>query len=441
MTGLTSFLLRRFFYLVSALSFIAPVCAITIDDAFNNAVKVDPALRSSRYNQEASSENIAIARSRLLPQISLQGSSNQLTQTTTQDLPGNTSISKSFTGPSSNHQFVIRQALLRPKEILALNFAELQVQYGQVKYQSDLSDLWLRVANSWIDLVGAAQLVEAYAKPLTTLQLAAKQEKAKFIQGDGTKDLVAEAEAQFNLAEAMYQQAFQSLKAKQKAFELLTQLQSRSLADKRLDLEPKAVLSDNDREKIWMNKKDTSFELRLAEIQLALQRERVRMARADHLPTLDILAAMNLAKNDATSTQGYRYKNNQIGIQYVVPIYTGGALSAAQRQAGLSLEATIADNEAIANRLEVDFQIMWSAGLGQISRVHASHRLMESSKEQLRASQLSFAHGVKSISDLANAELSLSRREVEQIILVMEYLKYLVRISKNDFIENYLQKN
>ena len=165
-----------------ALGFAMPVLAVTIQEAFDKAIQIDPVLRASRYNQEANQENIAIARSRLLPQITLQGSTNQLTQTTTQDVPGNSSISKSFTGPSANHQFVIRQGLLRPKDVATLNFAELQSQYAELKYQADLSDLWLRVASSWIELVGAGQLLVAYEKPLNPLMAAAKQEVAKLKQ-------------------------------------------------------------------------------------------------------------------------------------------------------------------------------------------------------------------------------------------------------------------
>ena len=424
MKALLLLMFNRCFAGVIAFGVAMPVFAATIQEAFDNAVKVDPALRSSRFNQDANNENIAIARSRLLPQISLQGSTNQLTQTTTQDVPGNSSISKSFTGPSANHQFVIRQGLLRPKEISAINFAELQSLYGEVKYQSDLSDLWLRVTYAWIDLVGTKQLVEAYARPLKPLQAAAKQEVARLIQGDSTKDVVAEAEAQFQFANASHNQALQTFKAKQKAFELLTQIDPELLNGMNLNLLPKKAFSETDRDQLLKRKRETSFELRLAEIQEQLQRERLRMTRADHLPTLDVIASWNIAKNDATSTQGYQYKNNQIGIQYMVPIYTGGATTAAERQVGFLLDATIAESEAVANRL------------GQYYRVHAGFKLVESAREQLKASTLSFAHGVKSMADLANSELTFSRREVDQINLVMDYQKYSARLSRNDFFLN-----
>jgi protease secretion system outer membrane protein len=428
-----SLLINRVIAGAIVICFSAPVLAVTIQEAFDNAIKVDPALRSSRYTQEANKENIAIARSRLLPQISLQGSTNQLTQTTTQDIPGNSSISKSFTGPSANHQFVIRQGLLRPKDIASLNFAELQSQYAEVKYQSDLSDLWLRIANAWIELVGAGQLVVAYEKPLNPLLAASKQEIAKLNQGDGTKDATVEAEAQYQIAHATYQQALQTLNAKQRTFEILTQLDSKFAQSVRLDLKPNSIFSENDRDRLWTRVREKSFELRFAEIQELLQRERIRMAKADHLPTLDVMAAWNIAKNDATSTQGYRYQNNQIGIQYMVPIYAGGSISAAERQAALALQASIADSEAVGNRLDGDFRLLWSAWLGQSARVQAGYKLLESSNEQVRATQLSYEHGVKTLMELANAELMLSRRTVDQINAVMEYLKYSSRLSRSDF--------
>ena len=427
----------RIFLGLSSLAFSLPVLAITLQDAFNNAVKVDPTLRASKFTQEASNQNIAIARSRLLPQVSLLGSSNQLTQTTTQDVPGSTSISRSFSGPSVNHQFVIRQGLLRPKDVSGLNFAELQAQYGEVKYQSDMSDLWTRVTHAWIDLVGSTQLVEAYERPIKPLLSAVNQEKAKLKQGDGTKDAAIEAEAQYQFAAAMHQQALQNLRAKQRSFEVLTQADSKSLLGLRLNLNPTPTFEESDRDRLWTRTREKSFDLKFSELQVLLQRERVRMARADHMPTLDVLASWNLAKNDATSTQGYRYQNNQVGIQYMVPIYAGGSISAADRQAGLALEASISDSEAVANRVEGDFRVLWSNWLGQVARVRAGFKLVESSKEQLKATELSYVHGVKTVMELANAELVMSRRLADQINAVVEYQKYTARLSRNEFnLEN-----
>jgi protease secretion system outer membrane protein len=260
---------------------------------------------------------------------------------------------------------------------------------------------------------------------------------AKLNQGDGTKDAAVEAEAQYQIAHATYQQALQSFNAKQRTFEILTHIDSKFAQNVKLDLKPTPIFSENDRDRLWSRAREKSFELRFAEIQELLQRERVRMAKADHLPTLDVMAAWNVARNDATSTQGYRYQNNQIGIQYMVPIYAGGSISATERQAALALKASIADREAVANRLEGDFRLLWSAWLGQSARVQASYKLLESSKEQLRATQLSYSYGVKTLMEVANAELVLSRRLADQTNAVIEYQKYTARLSRVDLNLNF----
>ena len=430
---------RAFWVLLGAvaLAFNLPVHSLTLQEAFDSAVKVDPTLRSSKFNQEAAKENIAIARSRKLPQISLQGSSNQLTQTTTQDVPGNASISRSFTGPSINHQLVIRQGIIRPRDVSGVSFAEIQARYGELKYESDLADLWTRVTHAWIEVIASLQLVEALHQPLKSLQLAAKQEMAKLSKGEGTKDAAMEAEAQFQIATATYQQALLNSKAKQRAFEILTQTPSNSLIGIKLDLNPRPKFSELDRDQLWKRTQERSFELRFAELQELLQRERLSMAKADHMPTLDLLAAWNVAKNDATSTQGYRYQNNQVGVQYVVPIYAGGSITSAERQALLALESSIAERDGAANRVDADFSALWSSWLGQSGRLQAGYRLLESSIEQLKAAELSHSLGVKTISDVANAELALSRRITDQINVVVEYQKYTARLFRTEFnLEN-----
>ena len=412
------------------------VFAVTLQEAFESALKVDPALRSSRYNQDANNENIAIARSRLLPQISLQGSSNQLTQTTIQDVPGAQSISRSFSGPSVNHQLVIRQALLRPKDNAALSVAELQSKYGELKYQSDITELWLRVVNTWIDLIGASQLVSAYEKPLQSLLDSVKQERAKLAQGDSTKDVVIEAEAQYQFAKATHQQALNSLNTKKDVFYKLTQIRFIELQDIKLDLNPKPRFEEVERDKLWAFTKGKSYELKIAELQELIQRERIRIASADHLPTLDLLATWNLAKNDATSTQGYQYKNNQIGIQYTIPIYAGGSISAGNRQALFALEASMADSEVVSNKVEADFVLLWANWLSYNARVQAGYKLLLSSEEQVKATRLSYVHGVKTITEVANSELALSRRISDQINLVVELQKYSARILRGEhFLE------
>lgn len=403
--------------------------AVTLEDAIESAIKVDPSLRASKFNVMATEENIAIARSKLLPQVSIQGSSNQLTQTTTQELASGGSSSRSFSGPSVNHQFVIRQALLRPKELSALRYAELQTQYMELKYKSDVKDLRIRVINAWIDLLGAQQIVQAYEKPLPLMQAAAQQERARYEQGDSTKDAAMEAKAQYENLKATYIQAVETLKVKQSSFENVTKIPAAALVGKKLSTESLPVFSVADKGLLWSKFQETSLELQMAKFQQKMQLERLKMAEADHKPTIDLLAAVNLAQNDATSTQGYQYRNKQIGVQYTVPLFSGGGFTASTRQASLGYEASLAEGDALFIRLTNEFDIAWGLMLSNLSRQSAMHVSLSSGLEQVNASYRGLELGVKSVADIANTELAFARKMNDYISLTQEYVRSILKIS------------
>jgi protease secretion system outer membrane protein len=331
--------------------------AVTLEDAIQSALKMSPTLRASKFNEFATEENIAIARARLHPQITLQGSSSQLTQTTTQNLAVGVSASRSFTGPSTNHQFVIRQALVRLKELSALRYAELQAQYIALKYKSDVNELKFKVINAWIDLLGAQQIEQGYESPLHLMQTAAKQERARYEQGDSTKDTAMEAEAQYQNARSTYFQAVETFKSKQSAFENLTKIPAAYLMGKKLVIDSLPEFSDLDKILHWNYFQDTSIELQMAKLQEQMQLERVKMAEANHKPTLDMLAAVKLAQNDATSMQGYQYRNKQLGFQYTVPLFSGGGVTSNIRQAVFGYEASLLESNALLEKLKNDYEI------------------------------------------------------------------------------------
>ena len=408
--------------------------SVTLEDSINSAVTADPKLRSTKFNLLATEENIAIARARLLPQAFLQGSSSQITQTTSQDSTYGGSSSRSFTGPSINHQLVIRQAIMRPKELSTMRYAELQTQYMELKYKSDLNDLRNRVINAWFDLLGAQQISQAYEKPLSLMRSAAMQERTKYERGDSTKEIAMEAEAQYENSKALLIQAFETLKAKQSAFESLVKLPASELGEKKESIFLFTVFSDADKPSIWENLKSSSLEIKMAKLQEYMQLERIKMAETEHKPTLDLLATFTLAQNDATSTQGYQYKNKQLGLQYTLPLISGGGASSAARQAAFVYEASLLDTAELLTKLQTEFDIAWSENRIAILRQNSQAIALNAADEQISAAKRSFELGVKSISEVANAESLRAKRRVELIQSENDYIKSLIKMRHEKII-------
>jgi outer membrane protein TolC len=406
---------------------------VTLSEAIESAMSVDPTLRASKLNLLAAEENIAMARSRLLPQVSLQGTTSQLTQTTSQEVTGGADISRSFTGPSANHQIVIRQALYRPKEFSNLNLIELQNELIKIKYKQDIEDLRSRVINAWIDLLGSKKIVQITEKPLKLIEKSVAQEKAKYLNGDSTNDVVIEAEAQYQNALAMWKQAIEVFNAKKNHFERLTRLSLENASIQDLVIAPEYFVLESQKYLIFNKNLSLSNDLKVAKIQEEIQLEKIKGASSESKPTLDLIANFGVAKNDATSTQGYKYKNKQFGIQYNIPVFTGDFASAITRQASLGYQASLVESEAQFIRFENEFNNNWSQLIGIGLRLEASKDYVIAAQILLNSNIRGFELGVKSITDISMAESTLAKRSVEHIMLLQDYLRYMQKINITTF--------
>lgn len=414
--------------------FLAVLClnstAAVIDEAIQSAMQNDLTLQSSKLSQLAANEGVSIARSRLLPQINLQGTTSQLSQTTTQELSGGGTSSRTFSGPSVNHQLFIKQTLFRKKDLLSVEIANLQSEYSALKYQYDAEDLKSRVIYAWIDLLAAKQIAAAWEASVEISETAVKQEIAKYSKGESTKDALAEIKGQSQNINGSYLQALENLNYKKHLFENLTKISSTLVSGLKIPMEKYEIFSEKDKE-LYLNKiKQESLEINMSRLQVAIQLERVKMTSADHQPTLDLLATINLAKNDATSTQGYQYRNKQIGIQYSFPISAGGGLISADKQAQKIYEASLLDSEAIANRVANDFENNWSLLIGSNYKNKGLMEMLKAAEEQLLATNRSYQLGVKSIADMASIQQLHSRRLVDYLINLQEFYKLIYKAKK-----------
>ena len=104
-----------------------PAHAVDLDTALQAAQAADPTLASANANRDAAHENIALARARLLPQVTLQNTTQHLNQTT-HNAQG---LSNDFDGRSRSTQLSIRQGLLRPRDWAGLQIGQLQAAQGE----------------------------------------------------------------------------------------------------------------------------------------------------------------------------------------------------------------------------------------------------------------------------------------------------------------------
>lgn len=400
-----------------------PVFAVELPEALRAAQLSDPTLAAASASRDAALENIAIARARLLPQINMQSTMQRLEQVTTNALG-----SSQFEGPSRSASLSVRQSLFRPRDWRGVEVGKAQAAYGEYKLASAMSDLWSRTSSAWIDVLATTAVRDAYRLPVASAESAAQQEKRRFELGDGTRDAAAEAAAQLVDARAQLANAEVDLRAKRQAFLLLTRLEASgfdSLRVPALDRLPTGLPSPED---ALARVIDTNPELLASRASETVAQRRLHQAAADHLPTLDILGSKTNAQNDTTNTLGTRYRNEQIGLQLQVPIYSGGGVSAIERQLAAQYAAAGAERDALEQKLRTQISADFELMRGLRERLHSAQELLGASREQKRGAELALRGGLKTWADVHSADQLIARRSADVVGLSTAVLKVQARL-------------
>lgn len=398
----------------------------TLKEAIINAEKQDPTLNISVANKDAAYAGIDIARAKLLPNISAQGTYNSTNYITT--YPGTAKPSVETKATATNSQLYFRQALFRLRDWKGLSISELQYDYSNYKLASSFSDLWLRVANAWFDLVSAQEVVNVQLEAIRAIDLVAKQSQRSYEAGQGTKDAAYESKAQLALVKSNLVEAEGILDSRQRAFEKLTGISYQNMRVHKLPLPNQLRKMMIDRRSYIDKALVESPDILAARTAELIRREQLKQVSADHYPTLDIIGSVTRTENDNVNQLGYKVNSSAIGVQLVVPIFSGGGISAQEKQAAAYAVASESERMALEIKLKTEIDAQWSNQESTLVRVEANQDLVNAALESTRAMRMGLKAGIKSWADVGNSELLLARRRVDFFNSIAQFKKIQARL-------------
>jgi len=155
--------------------------------------------------------------------------------------------------------------------------------------------------------------------------------------------------------------------------------------------------------------------------------QEVNKNRAGHLPRLDFVASYAKNKSDTLNTLNQESTSRTVGIQLNVPIYSGGSVSAATRQAVANLEKAKTDLEAKTKQVLVELRRQHSAVQSGSTKIDALTKSLKSAEALVEATRQSIKGGVRINLDLLSAEQQVfsARRDLAQAkyTYLLSYLK------------------
>jgi outer membrane protein len=423
-------------WLLAALALLAapPAQALSLLDAYRDALRSDPTLREAAANRLATLEARPQARAALLPQIEGTGSyeyqdrSGSQTFTQRADAGQAVTLTTDFTQdvePLRNWQLRLTQTLFRWDQWVALRQADRQLAQAEALFRAAEQDLMARVARRYFDILGARATLEAAEAAKEAIGRQLEQAEKRFEVGLSAITDVQEAQASFDSATAAVIAGKRDLAV---AREFLREITG-EYYDDIADAGPSTPLVTPDPADVdaWVSTAlAQNLSLEAARIGAEISRDAIESQRAGHYPSLDLFAQRSNSSVDSMRQDRLRplpgepeqeplpplpadsdFWQDAYGVQVRIPIYSGGATASRVREATYVHQANQQALERTARETERQTRDAFLLVTSEISRVQALAQAVQSSQTALRATEAGFEVGTRTTVDVLQSRRQL----------------------------------
>lgn len=369
---------------------------------YRDAQKHDAQFAAARASRDAGLEKLPQGRAGLLPTLGLTANQTRTNFESTSRATG-TRSDVDYSGNAWT--LTLTQPVFRWQNWVGYKQGELAAANAEAQFLQASQDLIVRVTQAYIDVLLAREgLATAQAqKAATAEQLEAA--RRSFDVGTATITDSHEAQARYDLIVAQEIASDNDLAVKRQVLRTIT------------GKEPEALKGLKDGVRIGRPQPDdldqwVSFAERgnigvqLAQTGLEIAGREVEKQRAGHYPTLDTVATHGKAGSgfSTAAVGGSDSKTSTIGLQLVIPIFSGGMTRSHDREAVALQEKARADLDYARRQAALGARQAYlgiNAGLAQVRALEAG---LASSRLAVESNKLGYEVGVRINIDVLNAQ-------------------------------------
>src|SRR6516164_8269607 len=419
---------------------------------FEDAVHNDPVIRQADANRLAARESKPQALAALLPQVNgtagitrehasgfesqifevLNGGAPQLVVARTADQIDNTIQQWSLN---------LRQNVFSWSNWMSLKAASHEVAQAEANYAAAEQQLILRVSQAYFAVLTAIDTLDADQASLEAISRQLDQANKRFEVGLIAITDVEDAKAARDSAASTVIAAKRTLATSENQLQEITGQKYDSLTRPGPDM----PLNNPDPadESRWVNiSLEQNLTLISSRLAADIARDNVRVAIGGHLPTLDLVAgrSWNYTSSDqifsdpaGSNVQSFpnvdsKFNDRQIGLQFTLPIFSGGFTQSKVRQAEY---LWIAAKEGVVQSSRATERQARDAYLGVISgiaRVQALRQAVESNQTALKATEAGYEVGTRTSVDVLNARRNLVQAETDYATARYDYIVSVLQL-------------
>ena len=379
-------------------------CAEPLDlkGAVQRALETEAQYRAVRAELDAVREEKARARAGLLPTLSASGTHTDNDAERT--FADGSSDDPNYTAKQYN--LTLKQPIFRRDSWVKYQQAGTRIASAERQADSERIKLILDVSEQYLDCLYADAVVRFARAEVTALEGLVTSVTRGFAAGANTRTDVLDAEARLDAARVRLIEAAQQTDSARRALESST---GRPVSAIHPILQERLVLQDPELSiRHW---RDAALarnpEVQAAQYNVELARQEVQLQQAGHYPSLDLIVQRQHADSDSISTLDVESHTTLWGVQFSVPLYSGGLVSASARQAGARLAAAQAELDAKLQEISLRTARAVEALQASSQRVQALSRAEASATAALTGTEKGLQAGTRSFVDVLNARQQL----------------------------------
>lgn len=414
--------------LVAVVLSAGPLAAAAADlaDVHGLAFRNDSVLKAASAARLAAFEAKPQSRALLYPSLAFSANyehTREDVRETDRGAPGVSSFDRSA------YVLALNQPLYNRDYFVRLRQADATVARADAIYRSAEQALIVRVAEAYFNLLAAHDNLEFARAEKDAIEQQLEQAKQRFDVGLIAITDVHEAQAAFDLAKAREIVASNQLASSQEAlYEITAQNigEAAPLADKI----PLASPEPADIEHWSRIALEQNFELLAAQYNEQAARDQVRLQRAGHHPTLDLIASLGYFDDDGGVSGETEVEDRVIGLQFNLPLYAGGAVTSRTREAAYQLTQAREELESQRRATLRQARDAYLAVVAAINSVNALEQAKVSAQSALDATEAGFEVGTRTTVDVLSSQSDLFAARREFALARYEYILNLLRLKQ-----------
>jgi len=386
----------------------SPAVQASVLSAWEQALTHDPDFQIALADRDISAEELPLARAALLPQLSAQAALGRAGSDITQSNILGREVRDERYYNTESWALQLRQPLFRFRAIAGYRQGRLRQESADAVLENARQALALRLVETLAQLA-AAQAESRFADvEMVAAQRVLRQSQRQRRAGEVARTDEARAAQRLSQAAAGLSQAKAGLAQAEATWQRLTGTAAPAEVSLDADLGRQLLADDVSPDERLQQALERNPVLRANLYERDVARVELGKARGERLPTLDLVLARTYVESDAEATIGNSYLTNRLVLQAALPLYTGGALSAAIRQA----EARLAKAEATLGATEAQIRqvVVQEAAALEYARHQADSAASAATTAELsrRTADLGGSAGTSTQADLNQAESAVA---------------------------------